>query len=106
MLRKMHKNQSGVTLIELLIVMIIIAILSVVIFVSMTASIEDAEQASLDDMRDKVHATLEHWVSKRVTDNASLSEGIADGLSAAVVGIADFVLQMEAGDGEIEETAD
>jgi prepilin-type N-terminal cleavage/methylation domain-containing protein len=36
-------KKIGVTLIELLIVMIIIAILSVVIFVSMTGSLEDAE---------------------------------------------------------------
>ena len=39
------QDQRGVTLIELLIVMIIIAILSVVIFVSMTASIEGADAA-------------------------------------------------------------
>jgi prepilin-type N-terminal cleavage/methylation domain-containing protein len=97
MLRNLRKNQQGVTLIELLIVMIIVAILSVVIFVSMTSAIEDAGD-SHKEMRANVHAALENWVSKRVVGNPSLAEGVTDGLSAAVVHVADFVLQMEAGD--------
>jgi len=42
------RRQDGVTLIELMIVMIIIAILSVVIFVNMGVAIDDAERAQLE----------------------------------------------------------
>ncbi len=54
--------QSGVTLIELLIVMIIIAILSVVIVVSMTAAVEDAESVALEDYRSHMDSILKQHV--------------------------------------------
>ncbi len=70
-----QRNQKGVTLIELLIVMIIIAILSVVIFISMTASIEDAEQASVDDFKANVNTALKQALAATIQKEFKDSTG-------------------------------
>ncbi len=52
------KFRKAVTLVELMIVMIIVAILSVVIFVSMTGAIEEAEAANIEDYRSNLNTVL------------------------------------------------
>lgn len=56
-----HKSEAGVTLIELLIVLIIVAILSVVIFISMSGSIDDARFSAAKDRAVNSSAALKKW---------------------------------------------
>lgn len=55
-------NNKGVTLIELLIVMIVVAILSVALFDSMSASISDAEAAQEKDFKANIVRALNNWL--------------------------------------------
>ncbi|MBI3308892.1 MAG: hypothetical protein HYZ79_05925 [Candidatus Melainabacteria bacterium] len=67
----LDKELKNVTLIELLIVMIIISILSVAIFVSMTASIDDARKA-VEDTRN-FHQSLQGKLNQVITEFKSLN---------------------------------
>lgn len=78
---------SGVTLIELLIVLIIIAILSVVIFIAMSGSTDDARQSAAVDKETKINTAVKKWIDAQhssspvlVDENpsATVAEPIAD----------------------------
>lgn len=76
-------NRQNVTLIELLIVMIIIAILSVVIFVSMTAEINDANRTNLAERKAKINTAVGRWVVRQTLANSRiLGEDISGKLTA------------------------
>lgn len=57
----------GVTLVEVMIVMITIAILSIAIFLSLQGAIEEAHEADTSAFRGEMNALLGRWFVRRVT---------------------------------------
>lgn len=71
--------RKGVTLIELLIVMIIVAILSIVIFVSMSGNIDDAQTAALKDFQNNARTAVNSWNAAVLTKNPNAFQGNLQG---------------------------
>lgn len=67
----MHSH--GVTLIELLIVMIIVAVLSIVIFISMSQSIVDAQAAQQQDFNSNAIMAVRSWNSSCMRRNPNFN---------------------------------
>jgi len=73
-------NKRGVTLIELLIVMIIIAILSAVIFVSMTGALDDARCSDARDTVSDLQVTLKQCWSWQYLNSSNYDTYNCSGL--------------------------
>ncbi len=77
------KLRRAVTLIELMIVMIIVAILSVVIFVSMTGAIDESEQAAIEDYKAHIDTVLKQHVTRLVSRAKGKDDFLAGGIVRA-----------------------